>query len=290
MKREPWVTIAIMIISASNSLFSAEIENIRPIDSRDPKYTISIIGEIEKGDTKRLLDAFGEFSPLCKKLDELVVNPARGKFDVRVRLKSPGGDVLEALEMANLLRRLHIWRAEVDELCSSACFYLLATAHFKDCYSPENYPWDCRIGVHRPYIPIEYLVNLSAEESDDFHEKVMERVGAFLEDMHVSSELVETMMATSSNSMYWLPRVPSKNVELAGLGVEVWQGFEASPIPGYQEWVVGNCKDRVSPPVDDSISERLAYSDRRVKCMNEIRAESFLTTLCELLDEEKHLN
>ncbi|MDB4306149.1 hypothetical protein N9980_01125 [bacterium] len=201
--------ITVLVASGGRLVNGAEIDGF-PIPDADFLF-ITLEGEIRKGDAERLVIALKKIEG--KLLDDEMVT-------LYLRLNSPGGDVIEAMKMVKILRRIRLGHAMVNGECNSACFYLLATA--------KNKYWDDddTVGIHRPYLLPEYLVGLSPKEAEALHKKVTAQITQMLTDLNVPMDLIEDMMATASK--YLLPIEPSRQPL-------------PSPYPGFDEWVDAQC-------------------------------------------------
>lgn len=135
-------------------------------------------------------------------------------------LNSPGGDVAEAVRIADVVRNRLLWttnlnivrydpRNQAEEeafghVCAGTCFLVLMAGGNRALVSnPQS---NARIGLHRPYD--DKATQKDAEES----------LRAFARRERVPERLVDEMMSRSSPNAYWLTRK------------------EAADLSGYASW------------------------------------------------------
>jgi len=162
---------------------SAEISADRP-------GSISVVGRITKGDADKLKN---------------VIHTQ--KYGIAaISLDSPGGDVAEAIQMAEITKPLYVMmRVAPGKYCASACLFVwlagtprVATAHesvqrlTKSGLTPAG-----TLGLHRPYL--QNFDSVSNKQSE-----VMRQVQIYLEAQMVPRRLVDLMMSRPSNDVYWL--------------------------------------------------------------------------------------
>ena len=149
-----------------------------------------------------------------------------------VWLASPGGDVLEAMRIGELVRelKLSVWAPSkngllfpvignaLNSVCASACFYIYAAGVQR---SGEV------IGIHRPYFSQSTLSKLSLNEAANAQVAALELSKSFLTKAGVPSAIVERIGAIASDKVSWLAED-----ELTRLN-----GF----IPEFDEWFKAKC-------------------------------------------------
>jgi hypothetical protein len=216
--------------------------NIRLITNKHGVHTgIVIEGSIEHG-------AFANF--------ERKIKQGRG-FISNVFLRSPGGDVEEAIKIGRLIRELKIktnvpiqskgphacygqkpLMAE-NCTCESACFLIFAGGVDRSGYI---------VGLHRSYYPHQYLRTMSAEEATSRTKAARAKVDQYLTDMEVPRSFIDRALATPSEDMDFLT---STEIE------KYFSGFT----PDVDEWVkakCGNFNKTMQKFVNDIHNDKLA--------------------------------
>jgi hypothetical protein len=183
-------------------------------------------GEIKQGDAQALLqelELVGEDMPTTG-----------GDFVLVLALNSGGGDVLEALKMTEVPRKLMITQSVVKGTCASACFLLAATTDF--IFGTTGTGVHPTLGVHRPYLLPEYLLGMTAPQAEAAQRQIQATVEKTLREMNVANDVIEKMMATPSDQLHIFEYAPS---------IYSWPTFiDHSPYPGFEEWVKAQCDYR----------------------------------------------
>lgn len=113
-----------------------------------------------------------------------------------VNLSSPGGDLAEALKIADVLKGTfaHIIS---DKPCISACFFMFlsATTH---AATPNV------LGLHRPYFDPVYFSQLTPSQAEAQQSRLLAQARKILEANSVPQYLIEAMFSKSSSEVYWL--------------------------------------------------------------------------------------
>jgi len=180
-------TIAIFFASFS---FQA-----KPADIYFANNTLYLKGEIRPGDAEH-------FATVVTKQ----------KYIYNFEINSLGGDLAEAIQIANLVKGLHnIVYVEDDGYCVSACFFILLEGYNRT-FSPANddgtLPADkyrqmyhfSFVGIHRPYLSSPSGDGKSAIQQ----ETIMGFARDYLKQKSVPQHLIDEMMARPSNDIYWL--------------------------------------------------------------------------------------
>ena len=155
--------------------------------------TLSLVGTIVKGDTEKLRN---------------VIRAQRSGL-ASIILDSPGGDVEEAIRMADLIKPLFVIVVVAPgKFCASACFFVWLAGNPRNAQSreytqllakqkkPQTYGV---VGLHRPY-----RANIGDVENDQ--NQLMKRIQGYLEQQMLSRRLIDLMMSRPSNDIYWLTR------------------------------------------------------------------------------------
>lgn len=158
------------------------------------RYAVNLNGEIRAGDAERIASLVGQEKGLLR----LIIN-------------SPGGDLVEAMRIKDIVNGLHIdVNVAKGGYCVSACFFIFlegynrrATASNDDgTLSPKEKRdrWAGVVGIHRPYLksPTGDVIGVKKQED------VMRNVRGYLATKGVPQHLIDEMMARPSNDVYWL--------------------------------------------------------------------------------------
>jgi hypothetical protein len=209
--------------------YSAEISAYRP-------GFISVVGLITTGDADKLINVLR------------MQKYGLGYID----LDSPGGDVAEAIKMAEIIKPLYPnVRVAPGRYCASACVFLWLVGTSREATAPENVQRLTKLGLkpagtlglHRPYL--KNFDSVSNKQSE-----VMRQVQTYLESQMVPRRLVDLMMSRPSNDIYWLN---SKDLQEFG-----------SYRPEVEEFLINKC-GYVRPT--DSAMARGLTGEQMVKAM-----------------------
>jgi ATP-dependent protease ClpP protease subunit len=166
-------------------VFLMKILNIQAatigMDERGRSYKID--GEITAGDYQKFLKLVAQ------------------KRGVRLNLNSKGGNLAEAIKIAELTNRLSLWTyVGKGDLCASACFFIWMNGEYRTANKLQTTGSQMNIGLHRPY-----LSNPSAEiSSTDTQQSVQRKTVVYLEERLVPRRLIDLMMSRASNEIYWM--------------------------------------------------------------------------------------
>lgn len=151
------------------------------IDRDDRGYRIE--GQIAAGDYNKLLRLIAQ----------------RGS--IRLSLNSKGGDLNEAIKIAELVSRIGLWTyVGKGDICASACFFIWHAGEYRTAKKINRKDVKMNIGLHRPY-----LINPSTEHnSTEAQKRAQRKIVVYLEERLVPRRLIDTMMARASNDIYWI--------------------------------------------------------------------------------------
>lgn len=209
------------------------------------KFRINIIGEIRPGDAERVAQsAIEQVTRNRKKISSVFVN-------------SPGGDVDEAIRIADLVKGMKPnVVVEKGGICASSCFIIYLAGYERSAtwvrddgsmQTPEKRASRLGIiGIHRPYLKNPSADVASVRKQDD----LMRRFREYLASFHVPQYLIDEMMARPSNDIYWLR---DRDLELIGQ-------FGA----GDEEALISRCGYKRSGKIIDE-----GWSNDRINKMNE---------------------
>lgn len=216
--------------------------------------SVVMTGEIKKGDFEK----FRLF--MVKNLQEYSSTPHRG-----VVLSSDGGDLVEALKIAAVLKRMYpMVEIAYRGRCASACFFLyLSGAH-------RQAARDNTLGIHRAYFDPVYFAGLSLPKAEQKQKELTNLVNSVLEDNSVPRSLIETMNRTSSLEIHWLTKNEREQIE----GRPAW----------YEELLIAKCN------YDKALETRYNATPQSSLDYEKI-AEAYMDNLSEWADcEEKMIN
>jgi hypothetical protein len=198
--------------------------------------TIEISGEIEHGD----LQSFAKLALEAKGLRNIV-------------LSSPGGDVIEAIRIGELVRSLRLLTL-VDNRgpCSSACFFIWLNGQYRVSWNNKG-----KIGIHRPY-----FISLDNDDNSiKSQANLMKYTRAYLEERQIPRRIIDLMMSLPSSKIYWL-----SSSDLQEIGKEPFE---------LQELYVSKCGDSVGDKYNPNEMEAwLERLERRAKCIDDINAQA----------------
>ena len=159
---------------------------------------IVIEGGIEPGDYERFRSAVHDFGPSVR----------------TVYLRSKGGNVVEAMKIGDLIRRL---RLDTDAplklpgrqsncfeaspknssncICASACFLV---------YAAGSNRHGNHLGLHRPYLPAATATTMDESDHDQTHRAISETVRSYLMQMDVPIRFIDLMFSRSSRQIYFV--------------------------------------------------------------------------------------
>ena len=230
-----------------------------------------------------------------------IVKEGEGKGTI-VHLASRGGDLLEAMKIGRLIRRLRyatfgpldfdgnkVSLIKVDKqnlTCASSCFFLLSAGIKRN---------GTVVGIHRPYLPEQRYREIGANDAMDANRKVKVLVEKYLEDMNVPIRYAEEMYFTPRDKMHWL------SIEEAG---KVFDGFT----PEIDDWVKAQCPKlgNIEKSVRDQYRQRgfsrLSQSEKTIlgkindkdigiqKCQDRVRDEMACNEWLDEFDTRKYVD
>lgn len=147
---------------------------------------------------------------------------------LRVMLNSPGGDVVVAVKMGEILRQVFAWSV-VDKgaTCASACVFVFAGGAERDAFIGS------RFGLHRPRFAPEYFSSLNRREAGEKYRRLTAYVRDHLDKMGVDRALFDDMWGIPSTSMRYVDRSYADRVNLLGIDVAFEEWNRARTIDKY---------------------------------------------------------
>jgi hypothetical protein len=188
-----------------------------------PTGPLVISGEIVPGDYDRLLS-------------RILEDEDRFLSQNKIILASDGGDVGEALKIAQLVQSLftEVIVGPLTGRCVSACFFIYAAANQRGTDGERL------IGINRPYITNSEAV--SAPGAAIAESVALARVRAFLRENAVPNYLIDEMFRRASDDAYWLSTDDEKTL-----------GYRS---PAFARYLIKKCA------WDDDV-ERAVYAGKR---------------------------
>lgn len=249
------VICSLLVISGSalGAEFSTESKTyveftVRPDPLKYEHQYIHLEGELREGDYTKFMSV----------LKTAFAEARSRRASVRLQLTSPGGDLIEAMKIGEMVRNLRINTVADD--CSSACFFILV-AGVQRFVTPFGSAY-----LHRPYIEPSRYSGLDHAEAETAYQSIERVVRSYLSRMDVPGYLVDEMLRIPSNEV----------VELSAGDFESDVGLE---VPFYQERVLATCS-RMSPQerTDEGVAgmyedpkSRLGLSPGYVRYLREMR-------------------
>lgn len=158
------------------------------------KHNIVLNGEIKAGDAERIASVLAPKTIIGR----LLVN-------------SPGGDLLEAMRIKDIVKGLHTdVTVAKGGYCVSACFFIFLEGYYRTAGAAYDdgtlAPRENRerrngmVGIHRPYMktPTGDVVGVKKQED------LMRSARVYLASKAVPQYLIDEMMSRPSNDIYWL--------------------------------------------------------------------------------------
>lgn len=170
MRRSISIPIAILTVVMQTAIAEVRTEQVSDPFDESGQMTIFVIeGAISEGDADRLLHELEGYEV-----------PA---YFTPFRLASPGGDVVEAIRLGGVLRRVKARVVVTEDGCFSSCALILAGADMRVINGP--------IGIHRPY----FAELMSDGSIEDAYKKSVSMVSEYLREMNISDGLADLMFS-----------------------------------------------------------------------------------------------
>jgi hypothetical protein len=229
-------TFALWLVSMP--AFSAELFYM----DHDP-YTDRFVGPIGP------LVLSGEIIPgdYAALLSKILADRDRFLVQNKLILASDGGDVAEALKIAQLVKSLYtaVIVGPLTGRCVSACFFIYAAA------SQRETDGERLIGINRPYLVASEARSTSAAtapaDAMGAESGALAKVRAFLEGNAVPRYLLDEMFRHASDDAYWLSAEDLKNL-----------GYRS---PAYDRYLRDKCAWDDKKPVEE-LKQMLTCRDR----------------------------
>jgi hypothetical protein len=196
-----WIGAAAFVSAMSLGLACANGAEVR----LSPSGKLLLEGEIEAGDFERVRSAL-----------------LKGSTGSVVFLASLGGDLVEAIKIGQLIRRLKISTAVPsrelrvgvkDKLiareglkdpqnfaCLSACFFIFVAG----IHRGEDFVGGPNLGIHRPYLTKDDSQRLNDDEALMIGTKTRQYVETYLKQMGVPGKYVDGMFSVRGDQIDWI--------------------------------------------------------------------------------------
>lgn len=243
------IEITLVLCVQILALLPSQVSAMEVTATDTEPYTLHLMGEIIKGDHKRIVHSIQE----------------KGSFPLSVYISSPGGDVMEAARIGRFLRDtlLHIYA--VNE-CSSACVLIWAGGVERDATAI--------FGLHRPIYDKSYFAGLSALEARKKYSELDEFTRAYLTEMNIPTSVVDRMMSTKSSDVDLV--TPIEFLEMTGRSS-----------PAYQEWIIAKCGElSTSEQKDYSATVKLSMVNELTKWIGTDEEKEFYKDIIEQNNDE----
>jgi hypothetical protein len=221
--------IALMIAAVlPRSSNSATVE-IAVDEYQKPLRGVTVEGDIEPGDSTKLLSRLVEYG--------FIYNPDVARV---VFLRSKGGNIAEAMAMGALIRRLRLatdaptkfgghpetfctvtLSDKSDCVCASACFLAFAGGVDRT---------GTLLALHRPYIPKEAAGTLSDVEFEAIEKAAIVKTVQYLKSMEVDQFFIDKMVSSNSRNVYVVTVSEAIEHHLVTL------------VPSIEEFVLSKCQ------------------------------------------------
>lgn len=171
------VTVSLAVFWFSAFAVNANAADFKSFDSKDGKTRIDLVGEIEPGDSDKL---------------KTIIHTANdaSRVVVTIRLNSPGGNLLESVKIADVVRAAGMSTSVLSgSQCASGCFIIFSAGREKFAH------YQTRIGVHG-----------ASENGRETAESGAATVGMarILKELGVPPKILGKMVVTPPEEMVWL--------------------------------------------------------------------------------------
>ena len=166
--------------------------NITSVDSKDGKTRLNLVGEIQPGDLEAVQTAIKTAND-------------KNRLVVTIRLASTGGNILEAVKIADVVRHGKIATAVLSgATCASACFIIFAAGNEKYAH------YTATIGVHG-------ASDSSGKETVESGAATIS-MARIVRELGVPASIIGKMVVTPPDQMVWLGPDDLRSMGAAMLG------------------------------------------------------------------------
>lgn len=177
------VSLLILLYLAPSALADV-LPRLQTSSSGRPFFSIDITAQIKPGDAQA-------FANILKKTNLVLL----------VNLNTAGGDVAEAVKIGEIIRLTRLaTQVTGGGVCASACFLIWINGSNRIAAAPPNDTKIGKVGLHRPFLrnPENHEQSLKNQST------AIRKVSEYLESKHVPRRLIDSMMNSASNEIYWL--------------------------------------------------------------------------------------
>ncbi len=174
------------------------------------KSLIRLQGAIGKGDAASLDSALA-------RVRQVATSTINGVPFITIELDSPGGDVVEALDIGRIIYRNFLMTlVRPGRECVSACVFVLMAGAV---HTPAD---GARIGLHRPLL-VSWS-HIGAEEAHARYNGLMAYLREYFQQLGVDDAAFEMMMRTDSDGMRYFSPAEMDRLHLRGED-PAWEKF-----------------------------------------------------------------
>jgi len=139
-------------------------------------------------------------------------------------LSSPGGDVQEALKIAEFVKGTYssVFVGPHSGSCVSSCFFIYAAAARRVGGAYRL------LGVHRPYISSRSMKSLTPNQAETLQNSALRQARRYLENLQVPTSIIDKMFQNASTEIWWL--TPSEIEDQVGMRP-----------PWYEQFLISRC-------------------------------------------------
>lgn len=229
-----WRYALIVAFAVMFQLSATQAADLREMErGADNRYNVGIEGPIVRGD-------YAKLTAIIKR---------RQEFPYFVSVKSPGGDVKEAMTMGRLVRKA-LLVVIPSEPCNSACALIVFASMVN-----MDVGHDTVVGIHRPIYDPSYFAGLSFSEAHEKTRQLDREVRDYLKEMDVPTDIADQMMAVPSNEVY-------------RLSMSAFRDHVGVNPPAVFEWLKAKCGAR-DPSETEDYRNADAYELYYVQMKNE---------------------
>lgn len=186
--RLPFCLLSALLFAAA----TADAATVSSRDFRDGKVRLDLIGEIQEGDVRAIKSAIQAAND-------------RGKIVATIRLNSNGGNLLEAVKIAAVVREGKIATAALSgTTCASACFVIFAAGQEKYAH------YTAQVGVHG-------ASDQQGEETTQAQAATV-TMARVLKELGVPPGIIGKMVVTPPSDMVWLIPDDLKSIGVTMMG------------------------------------------------------------------------
>ncbi len=228
-----WLTVVIAPASG------AEIRDAGPEETLYAEASIILEGKIEAGD----------YNKLVKLIDDDCDHEFKGKPACAdgIYLASPGGDLIEAMKIGRLVRKLRLethvpsdlpspYRqkreailkdAKANYMCASACFFVFVAGINRKRDIGLGPPI---LGIHKPYLSDIELKRLSGNQVIASAGRMRTLVDDYLKEMGVPAKYADLMFSVPKDQVHFVNEDDFESD---------FEGY----IPELRDWIEANCSN-----------------------------------------------